>query len=638
MSKEKSYNPKEKTVELRESMYKDIDAMIEVKDRPYPQFTSEEGDRNIISYMEDSDRRLNGYTLSREEQGKEDWQANTFDPVTRAKVKAVVASVALQVPEVVYEATNKNGLFSRKRAELMKQMVKYSQLDGNPQLDIFFEAWECAGRGTVVKFDGYLKTEYKRKFIKSYDLVTGEVEFDERDVVVDDRPVDIQVKMEEFFWIDMHILDVQEQPALAWIQHYNKEKLEEEFGKYPNYKYIKDKKSVKKFESDTVSYFYEKWSSRVEEDGDYEVVRYFNKAQDRYEIWINGVDMLIAPILWGRRKKIYPFSKTIFEPFSGKDFFVGKSLPSTIEGNQDVNNVIWNSTLDKLYRSLEKPLLVGLANKDLLDIEDELVNQDNKIYVPDISQVKPIPFEGVSQGDLAMLQAVATKIDMSSTDGNQQGVQGKGVTAREAIIADENARKIKGIFFMFLEDLWIQKTKIRISNIIMNLMQPTLELSVGKDGAEVMKEALNILNVPDSEFSDGTTGTLGIQIAGSEKTMLDQTEIEAREDAMNSEGVNYKLISVTSNYIDDWDIDFKIVSQSIYNQDRVRKDAEVTEKIERIATMFPERYVANKDKLFDELVDLYGEDSEDYQPAVQAPPEGEEGAEVPQGNESVLGL
>ena len=638
------YRPNKKTQELRESMYSSIEKMIEVKNQNYPQFTSEEGDRNVLSYMTDSDRRLNGYTLTREEQGKEDWMSNTFDPITRTKLKAIVAGVALQVPDLVYKAVNRNGMFSSKRAELIKQMVRYSRLNGNPQTDIFFEAWECAGRGTVVKFDGYLKTKYKRKFIKSYDLETGKVEFDEREEVVDDKPIDLQVPIEEFFWSDMFVSDVQDQTAVAWIQHYNEEKLTQEFGQYPNFNYLKDGETIKKFKSDTTSYFYDKWSKRVKEKDDYEVIRFFNKFEDRYEIWVNGVDILIAPLLWGKTKKLYPFSKTIFEPFSSKQFFVGKSLPSTLEGNQDVNNTIWNSTLDKLYRSLTPPLLVGLANKDLLDIEDELVNQDNKLYVPDINQVKPLPFGGVSTGDMAMLQAVATKLDMSSSDANQQGVQGKGVTAREAIIADENARKIKGIFFMFLEDLWIQKTKIRIPNILMNVMQPKMEKIIGKDGVEVMKEALNIVNIPEVGFSDGSTGTLGIQIAGSENTMFDETEIEAREGAMEQDGVNYKLIAVTSDYLDDWDLDFQVISQSIFNQDNIRKDAEITEKIERIATMFPERFISNKDKLFDELLELYGETSEEYQKAVQSQPEeGQEQTkeELPVETEqagSVLGL
>jgi len=621
---EKRYTPNKKTIALRESMYTSIDAMIEVKNQNYPQFNSEDGRRNLLQYVEDSDRRLNGDTLTREEQGKEDWQANTFDPITRIKLKAVVAGVALQVPELAYKVVNKDGMFSSKRAELIKQLVRYSRLNGNPQTDIFFEAWECAGRGTVIKFDGYLKTKYKRKFIKSYDLSTGAVEFDEREEIVDDKPIDIQIPIEEFFWSDMFVRDVQDQSSVAWIKNYTKAEIEQEFGQYPNFKYVKDGGSIKKYHSDTNSYYYDKWSKRVKDEDDYEVIRFFNMFEDRYEIWINGVDILIAPILWGRTKKLYPFSKTIFEPFSSKAFFVGKSLPSVLEGNQDVNNTIWNSTLDKLYRSLTKPLLVGLANKDLLDVEDELVNQDNKIYVPDVSQVKPIPFEGVSAGDMAMLQAVATKLDMSSSDANQQGVQGKGVTAREAIIADENARKMKGVFFMFLEDLWIQKTKIRIPNILMNVMQPKMEAIIGKDGKEVMQEALKILSIPDTDFSDGTKGTLGVQVAGSENTMFDQTEIEAREETMNTEGVNYKLISTTSDYLDDWDIDFQIVSQSLFNQDNIRKDEEIMGKLERIATYFPERFMSNKDKLFDELVDLYGETSEEYKEAVEVPQEGEE--------------
>lgn len=44
-------------------------------------------------------------------------------------------------------------------------------------------------------------------------------------------------------------------------------------------------------------------------------------------------------------------------------------------------------------------------------------------------------------------------MDLGTVSENQQGVTGKGVTAREIVIANENAKKLKGIFFMFLTDL-----------------------------------------------------------------------------------------------------------------------------------------------------------------------------------------
>lgn len=616
----KSFRLTKQDQEAQTSVYKDIEYMVDRRNQTYPHFNSEDGDRTLTKYINDSDRRLNGYTLPRENQDKEDWQSNLFNPMTRNKMKALIAGVALQVPEQSFRAVNKKGVFSAQRAELMKQLVRHSRIQGNPQLDIFFEAWESAGKGTVVKFDGYLKTKYKRKFIKSYDLATGEISFDEKEATVDDRPIDLLVPLPEFFIWDFFIFNVQDQPKVAWVQHYNRETLTQEFGKYKNFKFVQDKGTIKRFDSTEEAYFLQKWENRVKEKDDYEVIRYFNKFEDRYEIWVNGVPLLRAPLLWGKAQKMYPFSKTIFEPFVGQSFFYGKSFPSIIEGIQDVDNTLLNTILDKLYRSLTPPMLVGITNKDLFDVESELVNQDNKIYVPDINQVKPMPFESVNQGEISMLEYVARLGDFASVDKAQQGLQGKGVTAREIMIADENAQRLKGIFYMFLEDLWLQKTRLRVTNILMNYMQPQIEKIVGEEGAGQLKDALSVFNIPDVEFSDGSIGVLGVQVAKTKNGMLSVPEIAAREDVMKKNGLNYKMIAVTSSYLDDWEYDFEITTASLMNTDRVRALAEQNEKLQTLSAYFPEYVTANKDKLFEDTIEHFGETIDEYEKPQEAPP------------------
>lgn len=640
-----TYNPSAEVVEARTETYKDIQDMVDVRNQTYRQLNSGEvGDRTLVQYWDDSDKRVNGYTPTREEQDKEDWQSNFFHHTTRNKLKAFIAGVALNVPEFIYKAVNNAGVFSSKRAEAIKQLVRHSRIaHGNPQLDVFFEAWEAAVKGTVVKYDGYLKTTYKRKYIKSYDISTGESKFEEREELVDDKPVDLLVHLSEFFISDIRIFDVQDQPAIAWIQHYNRRQLEQEFSKYSNYKYLKDKEEItnagQRFGTETQTYYYDKWFQRVRNKDDFEVVRYYNKEKDVYEVWINGVEMQRSPLLWGKRDKKYPFAKTIFEPFEGMQFFYGKSFPHVMEGVQDTDNTVINSVLDKLYRSLKLPMLIGLGNKDLFDLEDELVNEDNKIYVPDVSQVTPMPYKGVDNSDIAMLEVVARMADLTSaTDPAQQGVQGQGVTAREVLLADEHARKLKGIFFMFLEDLWLQKTRLRINTILTHYMQPKLIPVAGEEGTSVLQEAMNILNVPDVELSDGTVGTLGIQIAqGKEgranlrkqgvtpQDLLTVPQIEAREQIAKEQGINYKLVAMTSDYLDDWEFDFVVVPASLFANEQSKDLTFFEDKMQKMVTLFPEYLASNKEKEFRKFVELYGESVDDYNPPAQQPMMGEEG-------------
>src|SRR3990167_8872035 len=142
------YHIPDNLVKVREGVYKDLSLMLDKKTKTYPQFNDEFGDHTLMDFVDASLKRLNGYTFTREEQGKEDWQNNFFNNTTRAKMKAIVASVALQIPDFVYQAINKFGIFSAKRAEIVKQLVKASRLQENLQVEFFFEAWEAAGAGT----------------------------------------------------------------------------------------------------------------------------------------------------------------------------------------------------------------------------------------------------------------------------------------------------------------------------------------------------------------------------------------------------------------------------------------------------------------------------------------------------------
>src|SRR3990167_2230035 len=469
MARPQAYRPTRKVQEARTEVYSAVESMLAERDRTWAQFNGPDGNRTLIQYIDDNERRLNGFRPTREEHDKEEWQANVFDNVTRVKLKAFCAGVALNIPEQDFRATNEEGLFSAQRAEAMKQLVRHSYIvDDNPQLQTFFEVWNMLAVGTVIKFDGFLKYQHKSKIITGFDEDTGEVMFEEKEVTSENRCIDVDVPLSEFLIWDFNVFNVQEQPRVAWIQHYNKDTLKLEFGHLPNFKYVKDAASVSRFASSTTTHFYDKWASRVEKENDYELVRYYSVPEDRYEIWCNGVDLLRSPMLWGRKKKRYPFSKSIRQPFVGKPFFYGIALPHELEGHQDVKNTVWNTTLDKLYRSLVPPMLVGMANKDMLDLEDEYVNQDNKIYVPDVNQVKPMPYPGVGSGEITMMNMIQRALDLQSTDQLQSGISGKGVTAREIVLADENARKLKGITFMFLEDLHMQKTRNRILNILMN--------------------------------------------------------------------------------------------------------------------------------------------------------------------------
>ncbi len=604
-----TYLPTKEEEQKRSKRYKQLQQMRELKEQKFPHFAGPNGQRSFLEYIDNSERILNGYTLSREEQEKEKWQSNMLDNITRAKLRGIVSSVGLKVPEMQFQAVNGDGVRSPVRAELFKHIVKQSYLDGNPIMHNFLETWTTMSHGVIFEYEGYKTGGANVRVVDSFNSRTGEIKEKSKYVEGCSKPYSVILNPQEFYWHDMFVRDLQEQPAVAWVQHFTKKQLETEFSKFPNYKFVKDKKTSSSLPNNTL--YFGDWSKRVEKEDDFEVFRFYSKEEDCYEVWVNGVPVLLAPLLWGDEEKFYPFAKSIAEPFANTNFFVGMSLPGILEAYQDAKNTIINTMIDKLYRSATAGLLVGLQNKDLLDFESEFISQDNRYYVPDVTQVKPLPIAGPAQGEFAMLQVIDRGLNSLSVDRNQMGITTGGQkTARESVIADRNAQQLKTMLYTFQEDLWLQKTRLRTRIILTHFIKDVAARTDKKD---------NIISIKDYGFGTGERGTLDIHVAKSKDKLLSAVEIEAREQAAEEQGEAYKIVSMPVSYLDDYYLDFSIVPESFHNQDKTAKEADFKEEISLVTTLFPEFFVANKDKYLADALALFGKHPDEYNPPAEPP-------------------
>lgn len=628
--KGKTYNPSDDDKQTIKRIYEDFAYMRKLRNQKWKYFN----DRTLKDYIDDSQLRLSGFVPTRTSQGKETWQANVFHPVTRNKFKAVLASVALDIPQIKIVAQNESQERDQSRAEVIKNLVKYSYDQDNKEEQIFFEGWEMAEKGTVITYDGYLKTKTKKKIIKSYDPTNGDIEYDEQEVETDNQCVNFIIPLMNFYVKDWTIMDVQKQPSLCWVERMQVDEFDNEFEKYAKHKFVKTSNQLTN-PNETDTFFKEFWQDRTKEDEPIEVIRYYNKPKDEFFIIANGVLLHESPLILGKKKKWYPFAKSVFEPFAS-DFFYGNSLPNTLMGEQDVINSLFNMALDKTYKSMGAFLLIGNANKDDFDLEDQNTTIDTKIYVQDIAQVKEMPLEGINESDVKMIDIVSRGLDLSSVDQNQQGIAGRGVTAREVVIANENAKKLKGIMYMFLSSLWIQKMKLRIMNILTYYTQPKVEKAIGEKGIEYQT-----FMVENAELSDGSKGTLGIQMVGNEQQLPAQNELDIQEETMKMRsGEKYELIAMVSDYLDDWVYDVKIVSDSLYQTESGLTQAKIEEKLRVLGAYFPQLLQINTEKLFKDTLISYNDDPDDYEltPPMPVPVEQTAGQPTNQATAGQAGL
>jgi hypothetical protein len=615
----KKYNPGDKEKETIKSVYNELEYMRKLRNQKWKYFN----DRTLKEYIDDSQLRLNGFVPSKASQGKEKWQSNVFHPITRNKFKAMIAAIALDVPQIKIVAQNEKQQQDQDRALIMRNLVDYSYDQDNKEEQIFFEAWESAEKGTVIVYDGYLKAKQKRKIISSYDPQTGEVEFEEQEVETDSQCVNFIVPLMNLYIKDFNIYDIQKQPSLCWVERMDADQFKNEFEKYDKYEYVKTSNELTDpNEADT--FFKAFWQECDKDDEPIEVVRYFNKGKDEFRIIANGVLLFESPLILGKKKKWYPFAKTVFEPLA-TDFFYGNSLPNSLMGEQDVINALYNMALDKTYKSLVPPLLIGNINKDDFDLEDQNITSDTRIYVQDISQVLPMPIKGVEQSEFKMIEMISRGLDLTSIDANQQGIANRGVTAREVVIANENAKKLKGSLYLFLNSLWIQKIKLRIMNILTYYTQIKVDKALGEKGQGFQQFMVN-----NSELSMGK-GTMAIEMYGSKNEMPTPAMLDVKEQQMQKQsGNNYEIIAITNDYLDDWQFDIKIESESLYQKESGLTQAKVEDKLRMLGTYSPQTIMNNQEKVTKDILIAYEDDPDDYnltppmaQPGMAGAPAGE---------------
>lgn len=605
----KVYISSDKENAARVKSYGYLTDMIELKDKIQPHFSGPNGDRSWNDMIDDSEMILNGYTLSRAEQGKEDWQSNMMDNVSRVKMKAIAAGVGLSVPGMSFVAKNKKGNRSQVRAEIFKNITQQTFKDGNPTLHSFREVWHMLAHGVIFEYEGYKTGGAMRDRVVSFNSLTGDVETKKEYVKMNGKPFTTLINPQEFFWWTWYTNDVQQQPRIAWVQHYTLGNLELEFGKYKNFEYVKDKKGMSQISQLQGTTFFTQWEDRVDDENDYEVFRMYDKERDLYEIWVNGVLLLSAPILWGDKEKVYPFAVQQAEYYANTNFFVGMPFGQLMEAYQEHKNTVINTIIDKLYRSAKKPMLIGLQNKDLFDVQDQFIDEDNKYYVPDINQVKSFPYEGPNQGEFMMLNVLDKGLEMISVDRAQQGQSAGGnKTAREVVIADQRAQEIKGSLYLALENLWLQKTRLRNRVVMSHYIND-------RAASETIKD--QIISIEDYTFGDGSRGVLDIHIAKNKSDILSQDELEARAQAMEDQGLAYKIVSFEKTYLDDWEYDFQILPDSFHKKEQELEKAEFDDEVMWVATLNPEFFAANKELYLKEKLAFRGKTMDDF---MQVPP------------------
>src|SRR3990167_9726018 len=231
------YNPTAIQKARIQFVYDERQDMITKRDQQYVQFN----DRTLKEFIDDSEKRLNAYVLDKQSQGKEEWQSNFATRAYANKAKALLAATARDIPDMHIKAVNEDDQYDHFAADISKSLVRHSYNQGNPQEDLFFLAWSNVGHGTVLSCEDVQKNVYQKSRIKSFDLVTGDIEEETMEEESYGEPYSYEINLMNLLIKNFYIRDVQEQPAICHETFYaDKERFDAIFSKYPNAKFVKD--------------------------------------------------------------------------------------------------------------------------------------------------------------------------------------------------------------------------------------------------------------------------------------------------------------------------------------------------------------------------------------------------------------
>lgn len=576
---------------------KNVNEMYDLQNRTWREFN----ERTLKQWIDDNQKRVNNYVEPRSSD-LDDWQTRGFEGITREKMFAFVSKVAMKRPEYKFKATKKNGFIDRLAADVINDFHDYTWLVEDPTgVEFFFDAWEAAGSGTVIRWEGVEQTKETVEEFDSYDVTTGEIKGLKKKTKLSDLNCKSRrVELKYFLISNWYEPDLQRQSKIAEIQILSRAQFDARYGNYKNAKNVPHMTSRDNWLYDD-SFYMEQWSN-VPEDSVH-LTHFYSKENGKNRYWIlaNGVLILATPN--PRKDGKYPYSRGIFKPFANSRFFYGKSLPDEIASDQDIYNAFKNMVIDRAILNIQRPMITDSGS----EIEDDILGPNKILNIK--GTITTLDIEPPNTGDLQILEYLRGAVNRQTSDSAQSGTTGKGVTAREIVIADENARKLAGVFRLFLEDFDLKATKLRVGNILQFYFEPVkIDEILSDDKAKKIKNKYRIIQLENKRLGDGKVGTKVVEVVGGKKDIPSRRRLDVEEKAAKLQGFEMQKVVITCDYIKNINLDVLILQESSFEQSRSLELAMENEYIKTMAMLFPDKFQEFKEVFFRELNEVYDKD------------------------------
>lgn len=546
------------------------------------------GDRTPKQYWEEQEKRFTCFAPPKDVT-EDDWQANVVMGITRNAVLSQVSKTGMRVPEAHVQDWTKNGFMDTERSRIWQNAYRWSLRRENADWLQQFVSLGNYVRGNACLYEGFEDRETEVEIVDETDFETGEIKT-KKEKVSSWGPRRQIVPLDEIYYPNFFKNSLKQQTYVIWSRLEDYDSLKAECGGYKNWEKVKP--GI--------------WNAPDTEDPVFrprtlmgknhvQVIRYYGNpwegGEDRFILMANGVPLVDQPLPFNHKRP--PFGWTLNEPFSDS-FMLGCGVPYKMMDQQDSADSLMNMGLDKNALSMQKPVMT----------DDPDVRVDNFLTPGGImkftkgSSYQLAPIEGVTSGEYNFMQLVIGQAkEFSGAYGGSAGATPKGgkITARQAMMMEEEVRRQLAISMTNLEDLERDICILRLHNL-----------------KQFLPGSGKRIEAQDAKLHDGKRGRfvaiLAKNMAQAQK-MENDNELSLLEIAGQQGGTPTEAVAIAPDWFDETDrLEAECVSDSAYQKNTTLEQAVADQRMAQLIQLKPLIPSLNIEELVRENMEKHGED------------------------------
>jgi hypothetical protein len=264
------------------------------------------------------------------------------------------------------------------------------------------------------------------------------------------------------------------QPYIFVLIHQDYKVAETKYGKFENWKYVQPGRIPSDIADNARTIFDNKWRLTELRAGQVEIVLYQDQPRDEFQIIINGVCMMPIgfPLSAVTPDGKYNIAKQIFRVINSK-FAYGGSFVSS--GSVKEISMLIDEMLKLFVLKTRKSVTPSYVNTSGRVIDRKVLSPGRISMGFTADQLSPLgkESEGVTQGELGVMNTLTELVNKSTVSDQFTGQQGKsGTTATEVVEMQRQARATLGLTLAACGTLELKLGYLRLWNILANWFEP----------------------------------------------------------------------------------------------------------------------------------------------------------------------